>query len=229
MAKINEILYDVREALRQYTDDSEISDRYILYLFNIKRSKYLRQDLNNLQKTIDFTILQTLCLELEEVSANECGLDLECETIMRTKQPLPKLLELHLKPSIISVKPTNKLSVPFNFITKERAVYSSNSPFKNSIFAFLDTDNHIYLTSQQDFVKLIDCITITAIFEDPLELQNYTNCCGCTPETSPCFNYEDSKYPIQPHHIDNIREEIVRSLIRTLQIPEDKNNNADDQ
>ena len=229
MAKISEIIYDVREAVRQYTDDSEISDKYILYLFNMKRSKYLRNDLNNLQITIDFTILQTLCLELEEVSINECGLDIECETIMRTKQPLPKLLELHLKPSIISVKPTNKLSVPFNFVTKERAVYSSNSPFKNSIFAFLDVDNHIYLTSQQDFVKLIECITVTAIFEDPLELQNYTNCCGCTAEEEPCFDYFNSKYPIQPHHIDGIREEIIQNLIRTLQIPEDKNNNADDQ
>lgn len=229
MSKVNEIIYDIRESIRQFQDDSEISDKYILHLFNLKRSKYLRNDLNNLQKTIDFTILQTLCLELEEVSVNECGLDLECETIMRTVRPLPKLLELHLKPSIISVKPTNKLSVPFNFITKERAVYSINSPFKNSIFAFLDVDNHIYLTSQQDFVKLIECVTVTAIFEDPLELQNYTNCCGCTAEEAPCFDYLNSKYPIQPHHIDNIREEILKTLIRTLQIPEDKNNNADDQ
>lgn len=52
MSKVNEIIYDVREAVRQTTDDTDISDRYILYLYNIKRSKYLRQDLNNLQKTL---------------------------------------------------------------------------------------------------------------------------------------------------------------------------------
>ena len=67
MATTAEIIYDVREAIRQTTDDTDISDRYILYLYNIKRSKYLRQDLNNLQKTIDISILQTLCMELEEV------------------------------------------------------------------------------------------------------------------------------------------------------------------
>ena len=229
MSKVNEIIYDVREAVRQTTDDTDISDRYILYLYNIKRSKYLRQDLNNLQKTIDISILQTLCLELEEVSINECGLDLDCETIMRTKQPLPKLLELHLKPSIVTVKPTNKISVPFNFITKERTVFSKYSPFKDSIFAFLDTDNRIYLYSQNDAVKLIECLTVTAIFEDPLELQNYTNCCGCTPAENPCFDSFNSKYPIQAHHIDPIREEIVQNLIRTIQIPQDKTNNADDK
>ena len=35
MAKVNEIIYDVREAIRQTTDDTDISDRYILYLYNI--------------------------------------------------------------------------------------------------------------------------------------------------------------------------------------------------
>jgi hypothetical protein len=229
MATTAEIIYDVREAVRQTTDDSEISDKYILYLYNIKRSKYLRQDLNNLQKTIDISILQTLCLELEEVNVNECGLDLECETIMRTKRPLPKLLELHLKPSIVTVKPTTRTSLPFNFTTKERAIYSKYSPFNRSIFAFLDADNHIYLISESDEVKLLECLTITAIFEDPLELQNYTNCCGCTPAENPCFDYFNSKYPIQAHHIDIIRNEIVQTLIGTLSFPEDKNNNSDDQ
>ena len=90
----NEIIYDVREAIGQLQDDSTVSDRYIIYLFNLKRSKYLRNDLNNLQKTVDLTILQTLCLELEEVNVTECGLDLDCATIMRTKKSLPKLLEL---------------------------------------------------------------------------------------------------------------------------------------
>ena len=226
MSKINQIIYDVREGVSQTTDDSEISDRYILYLFNILRSKYLRNDLNNLQKSIDLSILQKLCLELEEVSINECNLDFDCETIIRTKKPLPKLLELNLKSALISVKPTNRLSIGFNFITKERAVNFKNSPNKNSIHAFLDSDNRIYLVSENDALKLIECITVVGIFEDPLELRNFNNCCGCN-EPSPCFTDED-EYPIQAHHIDNIREELIPKLIRKLQINPDKDNNSDE-
>lgn len=226
--KVNKIIYDVREGVRQYTDDSEISDRYIIHLYNVKRAKYLRQDLNNLQKSNDISVLQKICLELEEVSINDCNIDFDCETIIRTKRPLPKLLESNIKPAIISIKPTNRLSIPFNFVTKERAVYSSNSPFKNSVFVFLDTDNHLYFTSGLDFYKLIECITVTGIFDDPFELQNYTNCCGCEPNENPCFNYETSEYPLQSHHIDYIREEIIQMLIRGLKIPEDKINNTDD-
>lgn len=224
----NEIIYDVREAIGQLQDDSDISDKYIIYLFNLKRSKYLRNDLNNLQKTVDLTILQTLCLELEEVNVNECGLDLDCETIMRTKKPLPKLLELHLKSSIINVKPSGRLNIPFNFVTKERAVHFKHSPFKRNVFVFLDNDNRLYLVSENEAIKLLECITVTAIFENPTDLQNYTNCCGCTAQTSPCYKPDETEYPIQSHHVDNIREEVVQMLVRKLQIPEDRQNNSDE-
>ena len=103
MATIRKIVYDVREALKQYKDDSEIDDRYIIYLYNNKRAKYLRQDLNNFQRTVDNSIVQKLCLELEEVSINECNVDYDCGTIMRTKRPIPKPLELHLKSAITNI------------------------------------------------------------------------------------------------------------------------------
>jgi len=180
-----------------------------------------------LQKTIDISILQTLCLELEEINVNQCGLDLECETIMRTKKPIPKPLELHLKSALTTVKPTNRINFPFNFVMKQRAIFSKFSTFNQAAYAFLDDDMHIYIISENDAVKLIECITVTGIFENPLDLKDYQNCCGCE-QPSSCFNEDITEYPIQAHHIDNIREEIIKTLIGSLQIPEDKNNNSDD-
>jgi hypothetical protein len=63
------------------------------------------------------------------------------------------------------------------------------SPFKNNIFAFLDNDNHIYLISESESVKLIECITVTGIFDNPLDLENYTNCCGCKDKPK-CFDFD---------------------------------------
>lgn len=223
---VNKIVYDVREQLKQYTNDSDIDDRYILYLYNIKRAKYLRQELNNFQRTTDVTATQTLCLELEEVNILQCGLDLDCETIIRTKQPIPKPLELHIKSSITSVRPVNRISVPFSFLSKERAIYSQYSPFNKSIFAFLDNDLHIYLLSELDTLKLMKCITVTGVFEDPLELANYYNCCGCE-QPKECFIIDETDYPLQPHYIDLIKNEIVNELAGKYKIPEDKENNSD--
>lgn len=227
MATIRKIVYDIREGVKQYQDDTELDDRWIIYLYNNKRAKYLRQDLNNLQKVVDNSVLQKFCLELEEVNVDECGLSYECETIVRSKQPIPKPLDLNLGSAITSVKPNNKIALSFNFVNKERAILSKYSPFKNNIYAFIDTDLYIYLISESDTIKLMECITVTGVFEDPLELSNYKNCCGCNDAVS-CFDEDVTEYPLQAHHIDYIREELIQSIVRTMQIPEDKINNAND-
>lgn len=222
----DKLIYDVREHLKQYTNDSDLDDRYILYLYGIKRSKYLRQELNNLQRTVDIIITQTLCLELEEVNVLQCGLDLDCETIVRTKKPIPKPLELHIKSAITSVRPIKRIAPSFNFISKERAVFSQFAVFANGIYAFLDNDMHIYFVSQLDTLSLIDCISVTGIFEDPLALADYYNCCGCETQTK-CFDLLKSEYPLQPHYIDLIKNEIINELVNKFKIPEDTENNSD--
>jgi hypothetical protein len=226
---LEKIIYDVREALNQYSDDNEIDSRYIIYLYGIKRAKYLRQDLNNFNRSIDNSIQQQLCLKMEEVSINTCGLDFECDTILRTTQSIPKPLELHTKTSIVNVKPTNRVSIPFNFVNKSRIYYLEGAEFPNSLYAFLDTDNYIYVYSKNEDFKNLECLTITGIFEDPLELKNYKNCCSCKPDlANQCFDEMTSDYPLQPHYIDLIKNEIVNDLIKKLQIPEDKTNNSID-
>jgi len=219
------MIYDVRESLKLYTDDNETSDRYITYLYGIKRAKYLRQDLNNFQHTTDLSITQTLCLGLEIVSANQCGLTLECDTILRTKRPVPQPIELHVKTAITNVRPTNRISIPFNFTTKEKAIYSGYSPFNKAIFAFMDNDKHIYILSKLDTLNLLECITITGVFEDPLDLINYTNCCDCA-ESPFCFDEETTEYPLQPHYVDLIKTEIVNELAAKMSIREDKTNDS---
>lgn len=226
MAKAAEIIYDVREALREFVDDSEISNRHILYQYGIKRAKYLRQDLNNYQKTVDNSIQQTLCMALEEVPMAECSVQYSCGTMLRTVKPVPTPLELSTKTAITKVKPVDRIAIPFNFIPKDRAPYIENAPFGRSIYAFLDVDNHVYIYSKDDSYKLLSCITVTGIFEDPLDLEKYFNCCDCDNPVV-CFDLATSEYPLQPHYIDVIRDEIVRSYVGTKQIPEDKENDSD--
>ncbi len=228
MAKLNEIVYDIRESIKELTDDSEIDNRHIVYLLNTKRAKYLRQDLNNFQKTTDTSIQQTFCLALEEVSADQCGVDIYCEKVVRTKRPLPRPIELHTKPAITKIRPTNRLSIPFNFITREKAPFLSAAPYGKSIYVFLDNDYHLYFVSTSDAYKLIDCITVSGIFENPLDLTSYSNCCDCIDGEEPCFDEMDSEYPLQPHYVDLIKAEIANDLLRIKQIPEDKENDSTD-
>jgi hypothetical protein len=43
-----------------------------------------------------------------------------------------------------------------------------------------------------------------------------------------CFNADTTDYPLQPHYIDLIKEEIVNQLTNRLRLPDDKINNSSD-
>ncbi|MGK2864912.1 MAG: hypothetical protein ACSLE0_23470 [Chitinophagaceae bacterium] len=224
MAKLKEIIYDVREALKEFADDSELDNRYITYLYNIKRAKYLRQELNNYNRRIDLSIQQSICLSMELVDGDDCGED--CPKLLRSTLPVPTPLELHTKPAIISVKPTTKIAIPFNFITKQKIAFIDGAQFASGLYSFLDDDGYLYVYSLSSAYKLLKCVTVTGVFANPLELADYPACCDCTAFDSPCYDEMEDEYPLQPHFIDLIRMEIVKELAGLKQLPEDKINDA---
>jgi len=226
MAKISEIVYDVREALKEYSDDSNIDDRYIIFLYNIKRDKYLRQDMNDYGRTIDSSVLQTFCEPLVKVSSNDCDLDTSCDFILRTKNKIPKPIDLHTKSAITTVKAVNKLGLPFTFTTKQRMPYLTGSKFSKGIYAFLDTDNYIYVISKSN-ISLLECINITGVFSNPLDLENYTTCCNCE-EKLKCFDEDTTDYPLPNRYIDLIRTEVINELANLDKIREDQSNDGED-
>lgn len=225
MATINEIQYSIREGIKAYSDDSEISNEYIIYLFNLKRSKYLKQRLDKLGRQYDNTTLQTLCLGLEEVSTETCGLNLSCDKIYRTVRKVPNFLQLSNGNAIQRVGPADKLSTTFNIISKEQAPLFEHSYFNNKIKTFLDVDNYLYFVSTEPV--FVECVTITGVFENPLDLREYKDCCDCN-DSNVCFS-DDDDYPMTPELIDLIRLEMINELLK-LSNPmlEDKDNNSDD-
>lgn len=225
--KIDKLVYDVREALKEFTDDTELDDRRIIYLYDIKRAKYIRQDINNSRRPIDISVKQQLCLELETVNTNECGIEIGCKTIVRTKKAIPTPLQLHDKTALTRVGPTDRIGKRFNLITRDKAIYVADAPFPNSVYAFMHSDEHIYLTSNSKNINLLECINVEGVFEHPLDLASFSNCCGCD-DVQPCFDRLTSDYPLQPHYIDIIRSEIISELAQMKPIPEDKLNDATD-
>lgn len=228
MAKVSEIIYDVREILKKYNDDSEIDNRHILYLYSIKRAVQLRRLLDDKTRAFDSILIQSLCLSFEEVDKALCGLKVGC-TILRSTKPLPKLLSVRNRNTLVSIQPSIMLSKQFKVIDFAQAGYILDRPYSNGIYATVDVDGYIYLISNTTEHKLISCLYITALFEDPLELEEHINCCDCeTGLTQSCFN-EDSDYPAPSFLIDTIRDEIIKLLLTKEQIKEDKENNDDDQ
>lgn len=226
MAKTSEIIYDIKEVLNEFTDDSLYDDRYILYLYNLKREKYLRQLYDDKSRNFDKVTMQSLCISMQEIDKGLCGLDINC-TIVRSIKPIPKTLAVRNRETLISVTTPVMLSGSFKIIDFIQASTILDRPYSNSIYTTMDIDGYVYLISNTPEHKLIDCVTITGIFSNPTELEDYNNCCNCEIVES-CFTI-DSDYPAPAYIIDLAKEEIIRSLLQSKEQtkPDEQNNSSD--
>lgn len=222
MATKLEIIYDIKEYLKDYSDDAELSNEYILYLYRKKRSKYLRRLFNDFTRKFDNIVLQSFCVGLEEVDNNSCGLETDCK-ILRSKVKIPEVIDLRSRLSITSIKPSNINSKAFKIINEEQVPYILEKTYNSGVYAFLK-DNYIYLISNDIASSLLECINITGLFENPEDLNNYTNCCGCENPVS-CFD-DNTEYPLQGFLLDDISNEIKKELVSRINIPEDTINNS---
>lgn len=225
--KLLNLIYSVREAVKEFTDDSELDDRYITHLLDIKRAKYIRQDLNNFAKPIDNNIIQSLCIPLVETSAFDCDIDIECNLLLRSKYKIPNTFITSTKNAILTVRSINKLEKPFLFIDELRLPFVNYAMFPNKIYTFLGSDNYIYVFSNDTSFKLLDCVLIKGVFESPVDLIGLETCCEDCTETNTCFTYE-SDYPLPSHLIDVVLQDVKNELLNIKKVPEDRTNDATD-
>lgn len=227
MSTYNQMIYDVRERLNQLNDDSEFSDRLILHRINQVRATFLLQHLNNFRIPTSLDIIQSLCLETELVSTEICGVAVDCEKILRTKQKLPQLLIKHTGPSIISVTTPNMFSEEITVIPFNKVSISQHKPFK-STNVFLGQDNHLYMfSSKSESYKFIECLTVKGVFYNPLDLEDFKNCCGCENSES-CFDRDSTNYPMLAELESALLDVVVSSFQSKLELPKDNTNNSDD-
>lgn len=230
--KLNELVYDVREMLSQHHDDSSITDEYIIYNINNIRSVILKSQMNSFNQIISPIVQQTLCLEVELTDPYECGMSFGCERILRTVEPIPTPIKHYLGLALTSVKPVNMLSTPLVKIDQSSAQYISPSRgrSKNTAYYFIGSDMRIYIVGSNETLNILDCISVTGVFTNPLDLSNYKKCCDCNgDEEEVCYDYLTSDYPMDNTHASDLTDLVFRKLIQNLQIPKDNLNDAKDE
>ena len=224
--KLDKLIYSIKEALKDYSDDSNLDDRYIAFLVDAKRAMLLSQKLNSYTTKIPSRAIQTFCIEIEDASRYSCEIDIACDKIRRSVKPLPKMFDTVIGNSLIKVNPTDILGKPFKVIDSSLVPYVEYSSYNNSIFAFTDDDNYLYIYSTGVTHKLIDCVEVKGIFESPLALEDFKNCCGDDCETTEvCFSM-DKEYPIPAEMVDIIKNAVIQDLVKLKDIKEDRENDS---
>jgi hypothetical protein len=225
--KTNEIIYAIREGLKEYVDDTKYTDDYLMYLVRLNRAVFIRREYNNQQRIIDTEIIQNIFMDVEEVDDEECGKYIFCNngcSLIRTVKPIPFTLELHNKNLIMSIRSAERnVTIPFNIITPEKAIYAGEGQYeKKQIFAIPHSDGHIYFKSKHNIHRGLEAVIVSAVFENPDDAAQFK--CG----TKPCYDIVEDRYPCKAWMEALIINTVIEKLAPLKSLPRDEVNNSND-
>lgn len=227
MAKLDEIIYSIHRIIeRQISDDTSLSERETIFHINTQRALHVRNELNR-NRSIDPELIQSLgCVEVEFVDRSEClkcGIETGCD-VMRTKEKIPSLVELHDRIPIQSISYNNVLAPTFNVKTSfEQLKYVGHGRFnKNQVFVGIK-DQYIYIISNNPEARFLEHISVNGVFENPLEVAKFKDC-----SDKPCFDRLTMDYPVKSWMLPRIRQFVIEEYGRKLSLPIDITNNATD-
>lgn len=222
MAKYKEIVSMVLDELKITSDDSIFTEGHIIFLAGRYRSFLLKQRYySDLKKQIPQSNYQTLCLNLESVEAVD-GMACEYGYYLRSTKPIPNLLPFG-NTRLYAAGSYYKGNI--EFVTKDRFKYvGGNKWTQNIIYATLDPDGRIYLTSSNPQFLYLEKANLTGIFENAEEASELE----CDNQDSKKCDILDRDFPMEDALIAPLIELIIKELSPSIAAPEDKENNAND-
>ena len=188
------------------SDDSRLTSRHIYNKMITVRNKLISQKARKKQKISQWSYQTLPCVKLEKVPKHDCPClpPIGCD-ILKTKFPLPKpIVDLnnHLIQSVTSIDGSIIYS-EIGWIEKKYKAFNKYTSLKPDYFI---KNNYLYITHKRG-PKII---SITGLFEDPIEVENYPS--YCSELTEECDNCNDCKSPLDIFFpIDN---DLIDDLIK---------------
>lgn len=223
MATQNELVYSVKELLKDHTDNSLISNAHVLFQLKAFRALLLRQLYSDRARAYDYNVIQTFCLEMEVADSGLCGTNTGCK-ILKSKKQLPELLSLKGRAAFVRAAPPIIGAEPFDIIKSSNISNCLEDEYgTNSVFI---KDRYVYLVGQTPSVLLVKCISVSAIFVDPEDLYDYNTCKSCGGESEPCYT-EDSDFPMPGFLITPLINGVLKEFltVKALEQRRDVDNN----
>ena len=213
----------VLDMLKVTSDDSVINEGHVIFLAGRYRSFLLKQKYYaDLKKQIPDSNYQTLCLELEKVEAID-GLPCIGGYYLRTTKEVPATLPVGTTRLYTS---GSYYKGNIEFVTKDRFKFVGNNKWlQNIIYATLDPNGRIYLTSSNPQFLYLKNAKLNGIFENAEEASDLE--CDTQEDATKCDILERD-FPLEDALIAPLIELVAKELSPSIAAPEDKDNDADD-
>lgn len=210
---INDILNIIRGS--RVSNSERISQRQIEAWVNEYRSKLIKQDLDkNKRPNPDYVqVIDNIEVIPYDLKTEEIDTEF---FVFRSKYRIPKSIDLNHKSGILFI--SNLYGDEIQLITENRANWQRFRRYTSSDKVCYLRDGYLYVHNN----KLLKYITISGIFEQPLEAINFNDANkGLRLQT------QDIVYPIPANMIPILKQMILeRELNILMSVPTDNKNDS---
>ena len=210
----------ILDELKLVSDDASFTQDHVVWLASKYRSMLLKQHYKDIKKDIPESNYQTICLDLIKKEALK-GFPCEEGYMLWSTKAIPATI----------TSASTKVSAG-NFFNGERITYVTmermrfvghNRWTKNTIYASLGPDNHLWLRSRNPQFLYLKKAQVTAIFDDPEAVADLL----CDESGKHC-DILDSNFPLESALLPTLIELCVKELSGSVYRPADTANNAAD-
>lgn len=213
----------IRNLIKQYSKDSSYEDEFLYVLLNNANATFLKRKLDSYNKVSDWNWL-SYCVELEAGLAHDCScVPVGCK-VLKTKYKIPKPL----------VFKNRQLLKVFSLDGREM-LFTSEEMLKASRFDEIKSNQLMYSIYNQKIViwngnpelLIPRAILVKTISVDPTEWSTVEMCNeNGNPAGNVCFDMDTSEYPMDEEYAVLVYETVLKQLGFSLQLKEDRTNNA---
>lgn len=215
-----EFVSQITGILKSNNKDNRIPKRLILKVGQDASTFLIAQKLMDRTILSDTNLFTTIpCFEFEQIESRKCpSIEFRmCKVLMKSKEPLPKLVFSRLG---ASVKDIISLDGEFTFTFVDEAQYRRNKKrqqsLKDQVFVYLGTDNHLYIPDRE-----IYSLDLTILTTDTTKAEE---CSACKEKN--CDSFWNKKFIIVDKLVESVKDMVLQrlSMTRTLQSDENPNN-----
>jgi hypothetical protein len=219
MVTLREIIYDVRELVNAYSDDSKLVDEHIAFMINNMRNTLLKQQMSNIRRVIPKEALQTISLSLE-VDDN-CFDDIK---VLKSTIAIPATLDNTGRSDLHKIHPpSSRFAKNINTIDYSRLPFISAQPFNElQLFVSVDQYSNLVVYNSKDKHLMLENIQVEGLFTNPEEAY------ALSVNKQDGVDFMDTPYPINSSLISPLKSQVMQELIMKYKLPIDTSNDAED-
>jgi hypothetical protein len=223
MATYREIVSRIENSLNTLTKDTFIPRRFILSVFKSKAEFFMAQKLFDKTLFRETSLFKWLdCVTMVEDDVIKCDkLEFKrCNSLMKSRKKLPKLLWSRFGASIILITNLDHTK-EFKLISQLDYINLLKRPNSEKFlgkFAVLYPDNYLYIPDST--VKKINVLIYT-LDEKADDISE------CDDKCEECNSYWDKEISISDKVREVVIQETLKEITMRVQIPKDENPNLD--